>query len=228
MTFSELIIRARYRVYDVRDSEGNIITDPTKDGIRWTSDSLVVSAREALMELTRDIISFDYRHYFNSAYIYRNVPGVLKPTGIVEIDSNVIGKISGIRRMMNYNKDIYDYVTPELFYSKDYENSLLENDYVFSLSSDQDNNIVVNVLPLPESDINVKLICYIDLSTVFSLVYTNNLPFINIDDLMLDYIVRNCNIIEHDLDEYLKIDKIIEKKLTILKNRDRNELFKSN
>lgn len=222
MKFSELMLRARQEVHDYRDSSGNIIVDSAVDGIRWTSANLADAMKEALMELTRDIISINYRHYFNSAYLYRNVPGSVDTAGIfTPVDTSApIADI--IRLESQVNTDIYEYVDPDLFYSKEYmANRLDDDEYVFTRVSNQlDNVIVTNVLPIPAEDLPAKAICTVNLSAVFILTNLEELPFSNIDDLELDYIQRRCNKIEYDYEQYALVDKIIEKKLLMIKSRD--------
>lgn len=222
MKFSELMLRARQEVQDYRDSSGNIIVDSAIDGIRWTSANLANAMKEALMELTRDIISVNYRHYFNSAYLYRNVPGTVSTIGVFNPVDPATPIADIIRLESQVDTNIYEYVDPDLFYSKEYMTSrLLDDSYVFTRVGTQANNIIVNnVLPVPSEEISVKAICTINLSSVFVLSNADDLPFANIDDLMLDYIQRRCNKIEYDYEQYAMLDKVIEKKLLMIKSRD--------
>lgn len=216
------MLRARQEVHDYRDSSGNIIVDSAVDGIRWTSANLASAMKEALMELTRDIISVNYRHYFNSAYLYRNVPGLVATTGLFTPTDPDAPILDIIRLESQVNTDIYEYVDPDLFYSKEYmANRLDDDEYVFTRVGTQIAGVInTNVLPVPALELSVKAICTIDLALVFVLDNVEDLPFKNIDDLMLDYIQRRCNKIEYDYEQYALVDKIIEKKLLMIKSRD--------
>lgn len=221
MIFSELLLRSRKRVYDARDKYGNVITDATVDGIRWSSTQLESSMREALMEFTRDLISLNYKSYYNVSYLYRYITGTAaNSSGIVTlVGTDEINDI--IRIETSLGTDRYTYTDPDKFFSDEYQNNTLEEEsYVFTQVPFSTGAIVIYLLPIPTATIPVRAFCDINLETLFTLTNTSELPIHNVDDLMLDYISRNCNLIEHDMQQFDIMDKVIDKKLQILKARD--------
>ena len=179
MLFSELLLRSRKRVHDARDNTGALITVATVDGIRWTSANLEKAMSEALMEFTRDILSLNFKSYFNSAYLYRFVVGnIATTTGrFTPVGTDEINDIIRIETPLGAVR--YTYADPDKFFSDEYQNNTLEEEsYVFTQVSET-TGIVTYVLPIPTAAISVRAFCDINLETLFALTNTDELPFHN-------------------------------------------------
>jgi hypothetical protein len=229
MIYSNFLLESRKRVHDARDKDGNIITDAGVDGIRWTSAQLAEAIKQGLMEFTRDVLSLDYRHYFNSAYLFKLAPGTIaKDTGLFTFasgDADTYGDILRIETPLGTVR--YTYKDPDIFFSEEYQNNTLDNiSYVFTRVTDENNEIVTYALPISTTDIQARAFATVNLESLFVLTNTKELPFHNIDDLMLDYAARNCNLIEHDMQQFELYNKVIDKKLQIIKARDVKEMGK--
>lgn len=225
MKFSELLLRSRLRVYDARDETGNVITDAAVDGIRWSSTGLESAMREALMEFTRDLISLNYKSYYNVAYLYRFLPGTAAITsGVVTFTgSDEVNDIIRIETPVGAVR--YSYADPDKFFSDEYQISTLDEEtYVFTQVKESGGTIVTYLLPIPTVALQVRAFCDINQELLFALTNAEELPFHNVDDLMLDYIARNCNLIEHDMQQFDMLNKVIDKKLQILKARDAKQM----
>lgn len=53
MTFSQFILSLRRRLQDLRRNSGQIVSDFSEDGIRWSSDQLIEIANESFLDFAR-------------------------------------------------------------------------------------------------------------------------------------------------------------------------------
>jgi len=217
LTFQNLIVRARRRIHDVRDASALIITTYDQDGIRWSATDLAESITESLLELTRDLIAFNIRGHINTSIRYSILFGTIEAsTGIYTVVGDI--KFYDILRIEALDKEVYEYVTPERFFSEDYRASLLDGTFVFTSAMDVNTNLpVYSVYPIPTVVTQAKAVCSMDLKDIFDIDNTETLPFYGIDDLVLDYIERTCKNDEYDMQRVAELSAIIDKKLQVLK-----------
>lgn len=218
LTFNNLIVRARRRIHDLRDASAVIITDSTKDGIRWSAADLATNITESLIEISRDLVAYDIKGYINTSVRYGVTTATIKKsTGLIEF-SVQSSKFYDVVKIESVGKQIWKKVTASEFASDDYRNSL-EDEYVFTSYLDIGTKaIIYATYPInADADTNVKATCTLDLKELFVTTNESELPFYGIDDLVLDYIERNCKQDEYDLQRVAELTQTIDKKLQVLK-----------
>jgi hypothetical protein len=223
MTFSELVLLARQRLHDYRDRNGSIITDATVDGIRWTSVDIQTLSKGALQEMLRTLRALKLENHINQAVQTQIVPVKLATSGLVT-DIGTFIKITCIQpqSVTNGLKNIYYPVSPEEFFSKKYRTYDSSNegieDKVFTVIYDiTTKEFQVRYFPILVEEVEASAIVYKGLDAFYTMTETASLPFIEVDDLILDYIEKNGRSIEHSPEQSKEITQRIVNKLGELK-----------
>lgn len=235
MTFSNLILLARKRLHDYRDENAGIITDASDDGIRWSSDELQQVCRGALQEMLRTFRAMKLHDYIHTDVQYQRIVVSLSTSGEVQNLPPIPSGNGFIRVERITTPDlgiIYHRVKHSEFDSKRWRITAADSndtnltEGVFASWWDTVNNeLVTLVYPFPTSTVeNCIAQVIVPLNSLFTLTSIVELPFIDIDDIILDYIEMHGALIDHDraLVQYNR--ELINTKLQELKL----ELQKSN
>lgn len=226
MTFSDLVLKARRRLHDLRDGSGSVITDATKDGIRWTSNELADVCKTGLIELQRNLIALGLKRHINTAAQYQFVTCEIKVgSGFGE----VIGLPDGfydVKRLQTTDASkIYEWMEQDEFFGARYlmvedSNGNFIDKRVFTMVySEEANRMKVLTLPIPTPEVNnVQAIILKSLESLYDLESTDDLPFVNSFDLLLDYVEREARRIEHNPNQLKAVNDYINFKLRMLSN----------
>jgi hypothetical protein len=212
MTFPELILKARRRIADLRTASGVIIESADENGIFLSSEQLIDVSLEGLSALMRSLRAFNLEKHINYDIMHRRKYVVINVgTGIVTALDEQPFKFSKLISMQEQgNPDkIYTPIPADDFLSKRYRvTEVDEGDggmggcYMTSFY-DEDNNVpIIYALPIPlASDVNAELIRTVSFSELFVIEGANSeidLPFYDIDDLILDFVDRQVAIVAQD------------------------------
>ena len=243
MTFPELVIKARYRLHDIRTADGAIITDAATDGIRWSSTQLTSLCKGAIHELLRTLRGFVARDKSQRVkstlnnFINNSVQTQIVTCKIEKDSGNVSGlpdKFYKLHRLQAPDFSlIYDEVDAEVFFSKKWR--LLDISSIDECPIDErwfcpvwdadKGKIVVKTIPILTEDItNVRAILTLPIDSLLTLTSTTDLPFVDLDDIILDFIERQGSIEEHNPQQAKYLMELITLKLGLIIN----ELQESN
>ncbi len=225
MKFNELMIDSRGRLHDLRTPSGSLITNAVTDGIRWSADQLEKICRRSVEELTRTLRSRKLVNYLNQGLQVQLPSGTITASsgyGIVNIPSfnDVLYTVIRIQEI-GESEAIYTYADPEEFFSiRDRlatvgdDSEIVSTDRRFTYLYDPENNkVVVVVLPIPSEEKNIQLIVHAGLEAIYTKASTIDLPFVGIDDLILDYVEREASAVQHDVGQVKLITELIQLKL---------------
>lgn len=225
MTFSDLVLKARRRLHDLRDVAGSVITSASGDGIRWTSDELVDLCQAGLMELQRTLLSLDLERHINTANQYRIIQCSIEVGGGYGEVTNLPSTFYDIKNLQTTDASkIYTWVNQDEFFGARY--LMVEDDgesiekRIFTMVYDSvTKEMKVLVLPIPTETIDpVQAIAVISLDELYTLDSSEDLPFINMNDLLLDFIEREARRIEHNPQQLKAVNDYINFKLGTLSN----------
>lgn len=203
MTFSEYILGIRYRLHDIRDNSGTVITDASKDGIRWTSALIQQVAKSALTEMSRTLLAIGLTKHINESIQIRKVQvQIAAGTGIV---NNLPGGQYKVLRIAEAyeSSNIYDQVDSTEYLSKVWRNRPVDSIQItrrgfVQYYDEADKKIITEVTPISSEDITAFAMVYVSLENLFAVENTDDLPFINVNDIMLDYAEMEGRRIEHN------------------------------
>ncbi len=219
MTFSELMLKARRRLQDIRDASGVLITDASKDGIRWTSVLLSDVLIEGLHDFSRTLIGLKLtNHYNESAFNRIQDCTIEKVTGKVVF--SVPERIYKVVRLIEVadRTAIYDYVSPDDFFSNIYRSSYVDEKFFTTVFDDNTKLVEGLVSKISVDNIAARAINKINLDDLYTIESTVELPFVNINDLILDYIEKVARVIEHNPTQAQVVNQDIQFKLGLLTN----------
>lgn len=210
MTFSEFVLKSRKRLHDLRTANGAIITDAATDGIRWSSDSLQELCIGALQEMLRTFRALKLDNYIHVEVQTRIVACKIESaTGLVIDLPDDYLRVTRIQEPTRSN--IYDWKDPETFFSKKWltagstDDEAIEERWLTSVFDTDDKVLKTYVTPIPTSDIeNCSAIVTLGLEDFYTLASTEDLPFLGINDLMLDYVEKQARQEDHD-DQFRQI-----------------------
>jgi hypothetical protein len=228
MNFSNLILLARQRVHDARTRLGAFITDASVDGIRWSSANLASLCRGAISELYRDLLSIKDCKNIAKDLLYQIVQVTLgadgKVTGLDEVNFTKILKITA-PTLEGTNPKIYTFIDQEAFFSERYntrtiDSEILIEDYVFTVIYNlTDKKKEVRFLPFPSEEIeNCEAIVNVPLNSLLTLESSDELPFVDTEDLILDYCEREMRKRNAETALVKELDAAINRKLEKLDN----------
>ena len=225
MTFEQFVIAARYRLHDIRDAEGKVITEASEDGITWTSALLQQLCAQGIQEVSRLLIAFKLYNYVNEAALTRRHPVRLTVAGGVEDLPDGFIKILNIQYSTEPDK-IYKYVPAEEFFSTRWRSTNNEtdedrriSDYSFTYFYDADENkMVANYVPFALAEINVEAVIRVSISSLFVIgAQSPELPFVDITDILLDAVEKYAAQSEHNLAQYRALTEEMKFKFGELK-----------
>lgn len=224
MLFSELILEARQRLHDIRRYDMVLITSATEDGVRWSSTQLQQVIKGALLEMLRTFRSQKkLKKFINNSVQNRVVAAVIKAgTGL--IDPLPSGFYNIERIQLQQKGYIYSELDMKEFVAKDWELSQQASTVVDDLCAiDErwfmgywdaiDKKIQVKTLPIPAVDTDVTLYLVQQPQELFTISATVDLPFVEVDDIMLDFIEKNAAQIEDNGSQVKLLNDTIELKL---------------
>jgi len=234
MTFSNLILLARKRLHDYRDADGGIITAASDDGIRWSSDELQQVCKGALQEMLRTFRAMNLHDYIHADVQHQRLTVSIDLSGEVLNLPPVPGAgFIRVKRIMTPDRGtIYHRVNHSEFDSKRWritaadsnDTDLIEGVFA-SWWNAVDEELETFVYPYPTEVIeNCIAQVVVPLNSIFTIASSVELPFIDIDDIILDYIEMHGALIDHDRPLVQYNRELINTKLQELKL----ELQKSN
>ena len=233
MTFSEFMIEARYRLGDVRTPSGTIINDATVDGIRWSSQRLAILCKGAMHEMLRTFrgwvakdkkVKTPLNNFINNAIQTRILSGLTIENGRL----NGIGeKYYKLHRLQAGDYGLmYDEVDAETYFSKRWRtlpmNELSQcpiDERWFTPISDENGGIEIRTVPISADPINnVEAIITIPLDTILTITSTIDLPFVDINDILLDFVDKEASLIEHNPEQVKYLFSVINQKIGLIQN----------
>jgi len=220
LTFSEFVLSARERLHDLRDASGVVITDASKDGIRWTSVLLQKVCISALHEMSRALIGLKLTNHYNESALTRlPVPCTIKKTtGIIEFaDPDKIYKVLRIQEAGDRSA-IYDPVSSEDFFSNRYRSTYVNEKFFTAYFNEDTKKVEHRSSKISASDISAEAVIKVQLDTFYTLASTDDMPFMDIEDLMLDYVEKDADIIQHDPTQVQILREEIKFKIGMLIN----------
>ena len=220
MKFSEFVLSSRERLQDIRDASGVIITDPSKDGIRWTSAKLVEVCIGSLHEMSRALIGLRLtNHYNNSALTRLPIPCVIKKdTGLITFTAPE--RMYTVLRIQEVGdrSAIYSPVNSEDFFSNRYRSTYVNEKFFTAYLNETSNKVEHISSKIPTVDTPAEAIIKVQLDDFYTLASTVDMPFMDIEDLMLDYLEKNADIIQHNPTQVQVLREEIKFKIGILTN----------
>ena len=203
MTFSELVLNSRGRLWDIRARDGSLITDATSDGIRYPASEMISLVKGGILEMLRTFRALKLRELVDEATVYRKKTVVIKKTtGIIDDLAEI--KFTNIIALRSIDpKQIYDWFDPEKFYARyydtlDFSGSTVIEGYFYSILWDATaKKKFVPTLPIPTVDTPAEVIYRLPYTEIMTLESTEELPLYDLDDLLWDYIEREARRREH-------------------------------
>jgi len=199
MTFSELILSTRGRLWDIRSRDGSIITNASVDGIRYTASEMINICKGAILEMLRTFDALDISRLVDSATVNRKKDVVIqKDTGeIHDLDNIEFTKIVALRGANP--KDIYEYSKTEQFYARYYDTETFSNSaqieervYTILWNETEKKKLIVT-LPKFSTDIQGAQVIYrLPYTEIMTLTSTENLPIYDAEDLIWDFAEREA------------------------------------
>lgn len=220
LTFSEFVLSARERLHDLRDASGIIITNATSNGIRWTSVLLQKVCISGLHEMSRTLIGLKLTNHYNESALTRlPIPCTIKKdTGIIEFESpDKIYKVIRIQEVGDRTA-IYDPVNAEDFFSKRYRSTYANEKFFVAYFNEDAKKVEHRSSKISTADILAEAIIKVQLDTYYTLESVDNMPFMDIEDLMLDYVEKNADLIQHDPTQVEILRQEIKFKIGVLIN----------
>ena len=220
MKFSEFVLDSRERLQDIRDASGVIITDPSKDGIRWTSNKLVQLCIGSLHEMSRGLIGLRLTNHYNESALTRlPITCIIKTiTGVIEFtDPDKIYKVVRIQEA-NDRSAIYSPVSSEDFFSKRYRATYVDEKFFTAYLNETTNKVEHISSKIPTADTPAEAVIKVQLDSFYTLASTEEMPFMDIDDLMLDYVEKNADVIQHNPTQVQVLREVIKFKIGVLTN----------
>lgn len=224
MKFSELVLRARQYLFDVRESSGHLIDVASKDGIRWTSSHVQSLCRGAIFEMNRVLTAVGLYAYVDEASFYRLISGCsIQPgagVGVLTFGAEV--SFSTILKVQSSNlQQIFSAIPQRDFFAHRYLTQLISDstrpidDGVFSIFYDPDEKKkAVYTLPNFASPIEqVQAIARVPYSEVLTITSTDELPLVDTEDLLMLFIERNARRVEHNFDMVKVLTETIKDKI---------------
>ena len=224
MLFKELILEARKRLHDIRRADMVLITDSTEDGIRWSSAQLQQVVKGALQEMLRTFRSRKRLGKFINNAVQNQIIDIkiLASTGLV---TDLPAGYYKIHRLQLQQKDlIYTEVSVDKFAAKDWELAKQSATVVDDLCAIDERwflpywdattkTIKIKTLPLPTVDVNGKAYVTQQPTELFTIASTVELPFVDVDDIILDFIEKNASQIEDNFSQVKLLVETIQLKL---------------
>jgi hypothetical protein len=199
MTFTNFVVLSRQRVHDVRTRQGALITDATTDGIRWSSANLVSLCRTSLQEMYRSLLALKEYRDVAKDLLYQIHQCALKTdgsvTGLDEVNFTKVLKIVVSSNSLGEPK-IYSWIDQDEFFAKRYDaksvnNQTLIEDHCFTVVYDKtESKKKIKVLPFPTQEVEAEASVVVPLIDILTLESTISLPFVDLEDLALDYCER--------------------------------------
>ena len=223
MTFPELVLSSRGRLWDIRARDGSLITDATKDGIRYPASEMLNICKAGVLGMLRTFRPLKLRELVDEATAYRRkVITIAKNTGL--ITELVTIKFTNIIALRGADpKMIYEWQDPEKFYARYYDtlafsSSTAEEGRFYSiLWNATTKKKEIMTLPIPTVDIPGEAIYRLPYTEIMTLTSEEELPLYDMDDLMWDYIEREARRREATPQLVAELDKTINNKLVELK-----------
>jgi hypothetical protein len=199
MTFTNFVVLSRQRVHDVRTRQGALITDATTDGIRWSSANLVSLCRTSLQEMYRSLLALKNYRDVAKDLLYQIHQCKLQPDGsVTELEEINFTKV--LRIVVSSNSlgepKIYSWIDQDEFFAKRYDvksvnNQILIEDHCFTVVYNTTNSQKeIKILPFPAEETNAEITLVVPLTDILTLESTSSLPFVDLEDLALDYCER--------------------------------------
>jgi len=192
-----------------------LITSATEDGVRWSSTQLQQVIKGALLEMLRTFRSQKkLRKFINNSVQNRIVEVKIKAaTGLVDLLPKGYYKIE--RLQLTQKKYIYSELGMKEFVAKSWELEQQSSIVVDDLCAIDErwfmpywdvtgNKIAVKTLPAPDEDTIALAYITQQPQELFNIDSVVNLPFVEVDDIMLDFIEKNAAQIEHN-DQLVKL-----------------------
>jgi len=210
MTFSELVLEVRLRVHDTRQLDGTFITSATDDGIRWSSAQIQSISKGALAEIQRTFDGFNKKDLLTNHLNIGAFTRVdsLQFTGTAGDFAEAVAPVGSYRILRIQETDdvlktnIYLPIKPEEFFSKVWlaVNEETQERGFTEVFEEGDSLRHVYIVPNPGDTLTVEtsIIYRISPSSLYNTGSAVQLPFIDIDDLILDYAEKQARQIEHN------------------------------
>lgn len=223
MTFPELVLSVRGRLWDIRARDASLITDATQDGIRYPASEMLSICKSGVLAMLRTFRAMKLRKLVDEASTYRRKPVLFKKTSglITELDDVKFTNIIALRGADP--KQIYEWDDPEKFYARYYETEAFSEstaieERVYSIIwDDTKKHKLLLTLPLPTADTPGEVIYRLPYTEIMTLDATDELPLYDVDDLLWDYIEREARRREGSPAMVEELNKMIDRKLTELK-----------
>jgi hypothetical protein len=182
---------------------------------------MVDICKGALLELGRTLIAHNKDNLVDVALLTQIITVTAAiGTGIVS-GAGLTGyfKIRRLQEPTNAN-NIYDFVDPETFLSKRYRTSVASSsdtsidDRFYTIFYNATTGLPeVRIVPIPSAALSLEAFVNISFESIFTLASTSDMPFIDIEDLMLDYVEREACATEHDTAQVQFLNGKINNKL---------------
>lgn len=225
MKFSELVLKSRTWLFDLRERTGQVIDVASKDGIRWTSDQVQTFCKDAIIEMLRIFTAMKLDSLVDKASFYRIVSDLTIEAGTGLLKTLDTYNFTSILKIQTTDlKRIYSPDDQEKFFSNRYFTKTLMDasrpidDGVFSIFFDEaTKKREVRTLPLYADDIiNVQAVMRIPYSELLTLASTDELPIVDSEDILKLYIMRNARHTEHNMVMIKELNEQITQKFAEL------------
>jgi len=223
MTFPELVLSSRGRLWDIRARDGSLITDATKDGIRYPASEMLSICKGAILEMLRTFRALKLRELVDEATVYRRKAITIeKDTGLIaDFDSIATTNIIALRG--SNPKHIYEWQDPEKFYARYYDTQTfsgsaeIEGRFYSIIWDESNKKKLILTLPIETKDITGEAIYRFPYTDIMELTSIEQLPLYDVDDLLWDYIEREARRREHSPAMVKELTETINNKLAELK-----------
>lgn len=210
MTLGEFILELRERVQDLRDINGDIITDPSDDGIRWTGSQLAKIVRIALSaggRLLSVYPSSPLLIQISASSIIGEYTGITNVQGRVVLPDDVLAVTSVLK---SGGSEPYGYVKPSVFREYMVQNSQpRQSEYFYTTMYDTTNK--ERILSITPIENGITLIYAGIYRPEYSMPDDKDVEIFlqGADDFLLDIAERECRDREHNHERSAILDKRI-------------------
>ena len=167
--------------------------------------------------MSRNLIALKLTNHYNESALTRKKTCVIKAnTGIIDItDPETIYKIVRIQEVGNRSA-IYDPVNSEDFFSNVYRSTYADEKFFTAYFNDSEDKVEHASSKIPTADTPAEAIIKVNLDSFYDITSDKDMPFMDIDDLMLDYVEKNARQIEHNPSQVQLIAETIKFKIALL------------
>jgi len=216
MQFGEYILALRERLADLRKSDATLITSAGDDGIRWSSSALIKICNQSLDEMVRLISMYSksnilkqigFESYFGMSNQYAFSP-IGNP---FDLPSDVVSVINVAR--LTTPEQLIPYINPDVYFTYKASGQPRSEEIFYTILWNMDVSGPVKKIYFINQPVSGYFqYVYLRKAGVYTSSQFNYLiPFMGVDDLLLDIAEKECRDREHNWER----SKVLESRILV-------------